>query len=410
MTDLDGADIGAPWYDTVATEQRHHTSGGRWNDDAWDDPAVLATEETAPEPRRSRMLRWLLAGVALLLVTGLVVGGLVGLWVIRQINPSGTAAEGTTFVVQEGDSLVSLATRLKSEGYITHSGVFQWYVKRGGPFTVEPGYYTLRMRDSMGNLAAALRRSPNATFTSVTFPEGFTVAQMARRLETRVPQLSGVKFLAATRDGEVVSAYLPPGVNTLEGLLFPDTYQVSNAETERQVVVRMVKLTERVGRQEGMDDPLKRGELTPYEILIVASMIEREARFDEDRPRIARVILNRLALGMPLQIDATLYYGNDPATSFTVLKERVTPYNTYLRTGLPPTPIANPGRASIRAALNPSVDPSPGDPLCRTLPDPTNCRYLYYVLSDRSGHHVFAATLEQHEENVRRAREAGFLP
>ena len=262
----------------------------------------------------------------------------------------------------------------------------------------------------MGNIAGALRRSPNATFTSVTFPEGFTVAQMARRLATRVPRLDAQQFISATADGEVVSPYLPAGIRSLEGLLFPDTYQVSNAESERQVIVRMVRLTERVGRQEGMDDPLKRGNLTPYQVLIVASLIEREARFEADRPKIARVILNRLELGMPLQIDASLYYGADADTPFSALKERDTPYNTYLRMGLPPTPIANPGRASIRAALNPAVDPAPGDPICRSLPEPTNCRYLYYVLSDRLGNHVFAASLDQHEANVARARAEGVLP
>jgi len=417
VTDVRGDDTETPWYDRVDASGPH---GGpahwgadpatRWHDDVWDDPAVLTASQTARVVRRSRVLRWVALGIALVVVVAAVVGGFIGLWLIRQINPGGTSDEAETFIVSDTDSLVSIATRLKAQGFITHSGVFQWYVKRDGSLEAEPGYYTLRRRDTMGNIAAALRRSPNATFTSVTFPEGFTVAQMARRLSTRVPRLSEEEFLAASADGEVVSPYLPAGVRSLEGLLFPDTYQVSNAESERQVIVRMVRLTERVGRQEGMDDSLKRGVLSPYEVLIVASLIEREARFEEDRPKIARVILNRLALGMPLQIDATLYYGADPDTPFSVLKQRDTPYNTYLRTGLPPTPIANPGRASIRAALNPVVDPPPGDPICRTLSDPTNCRYLYYVLSDRLGNHVFAATLEQHEENVARARAEGVLP
>ena len=112
---------------------------------------------------------------------------------------------------------------------------------------------------------------------------------------------------------------------------------------------------------------------------------------------------------MPLQIDASLYYGQDNRTPFATLKARDTPYNTYLHKGLPPTPIANPGRASIRAALNPSVDPSLGDPICKGLPAGVACKYLYYVVSDKAGHHVFAATLDQHEANVERARQAGLL-
>jgi UPF0755 protein len=346
----------------------------------------------------------------MLIVVAASVGGLVGWWLIRQVNPPGGVGEARNFVVQESDDLVSLSTRLKAEGFITHSGVFQWYVKRQDEIDFVPGYYTLRPRDTMGNIAAALRTPPNATFTTVTFPEGFTLAQIAQRLERRVQRIAATEVLAASRSNEVLSEYRPAGTVSLEGLLFPDTYQVSNAETALQVVQRMVRLMERVGRQEGLDDPLKRNGRTPYEILIVASLIEREAKTEDDRPKIARVIYNRLALGMTLDIDAALYYGNDPATPFSELKARDTAYNLYRRTGLPPTPIANPGRASIRAALNPSVDPPPGDPICRELPDPTACRYLYYVLTDRAGNHAFAATLEQHERNVEAARSAGVLP
>lgn len=409
MTDTDsrGATGGA-WYEQEIAA-RSAVGSDRWRDDIWDDPALLTISETSPPVRRGRLLRWVLVGVAALAVVAAIIGGSIGLWVLRQVNPSGDRGDATTFIVRESDDLVTVSHRLRSQGFITHAGVFQWYVKRGRAIDFTPGYYTLRPRDTMGNIASALRTPPNATFSSVTFPEGYTVAQIGRRLQQKIPRLSASKFVAATKDGEIVSPYLPSGVHSLEGLLFPDTYQVSNAESERQVVVRMVRLLERVGRQEGLDDPLLRGNLSPYEVLVIASLIEREARFDEDRPKIARVILNRLALGMPLEIDASLYYGHDTKTPFSELKSLDTAYNTYLHLGLPPTPIANPGRASIRAALNPAVDPSPGDPICRSLPNPTDCRYLYYVVSDRLGHHTFAATLEQHQANVARAREAGLL-
>jgi UPF0755 protein len=144
-------------------------------------------------------------------------------------------------------------------------------------------------------------------------------------------------------------------------------------------------------------------------VLIVASMIEREAKVEEDRPKIARVILNRLRADMPLQIDATLLYGQPAGASPTALSEIDTPYNTYMHTGLPPTPIANPGRASIQAAVNPAPDPSQGDPICAALPVPTDCHYLFYVVADEEGRHAFAATLEQHEINVQHARDLGLL-
>jgi UPF0755 protein len=144
-------------------------------------------------------------------------------------------------------------------------------------------------------------------------------------------------------------------------------------------------------------------------VLIVASMIEREAKIEEDRPMIARVILNRLAIGMPLQIDATLYYDQDPNLSFDQLKSIDSPYNTYLHLGLPPTPIANPGRASIEAAVNPANNPPEGGAECQNLAK-EQCLYLYYVLADEDGGHAFALTLAEHEANVQKARDAGLLP
>jgi len=385
------------------------TPGSEWHNDAWDDPDELQLSQTAPRRRRGKVFKWFVLVAAILLVGAALTGGAVGMWVIRQVNPPGTAGAPLTFVVSDDDTLVTISHRLKDQGFIAHAGVFEWYVKRKGGLEFEPGYYSLRPRDTMGNIVAALRTSPNETFTSVTFPEGLTARQIGNRLSETVPRLSSARFLDAVTDGEVTSAYLPDDVDTLEGLLFPDTYQVSNGESERQVVARMVKLMERVGRQEGLDDELKRHGLTPYQILIVASMIEKEAKFDEDRPKIARVIYNRLELGMPLQIDATLRYQEDPDTPFAELRAKDTPYNTYLYKGLPPTPIANPGRASIRAALNPAVDPPPGDPICLELSSLQSCRYLYYVLSDKAGHHVFAATAEQHERNVQAARDAGVI-
>ena len=171
----------------------------------------------------------------------------------------------------------------------------------------------------------------------------------------------------------------------------------------------MVTLMERVGRQENIEELAPRIGLTPYQVLIVASLIEREARVPEDRAKIARVIYNRLFLGMPLQIDASLFYQQDPSLSFSEVRFLDNPYNTYLYTGLPPTPIANPGRASIEAALNPVANPSLGDPLCVGLPDGTPCLFLYYVLADEDGRHAFAATFEQHQANTELAREKGLL-
>ena len=133
-------------------------------------------------------------------------------------------------------------------------------------------------------------------------------------------------------------------------------------------------------------------------------MIEQEAKLDEDRALIARVIYNRLFVGTPLQIDATLFYGQDSATPFGTLKAIDTPYNTYLHLGLPPTPIANPGKKSIEAALNPAPNPDPATaPAASRASGSTTCSRT------RAGSHAFATTYEDHRRTSPRRRAAGLL-
>ena len=224
---------------------------------------------------------------------------------------------------------------------------------------------------------------------------------MADRLGSSIDRLSSDEFMAAANSGTIRSSFQPLGVTSLEGMLFPDTYNVSNAESEGQVIERMIALMERVGDQEDIVNRSAALGRTPYEILIIASMIEREAKIPEDRAKIsrgdpqpARHQRARPRNPFPLQIDATVLYGRDiagidPELPFSQLRQIDGPYNTYLRYGLPPTPIANPGRASIQAALESGPEPARRRPDLCGLPDPTQC-YLYYVIADEDGGHVFA--------------------
>jgi UPF0755 protein len=345
-----------------------------------------------------------------LTLLAVVAVGIGGLWYTQQVNPKGDPGDPVTFTVNDADTVETVSNRLEEVGLVSKAWVFQWYVDHHGGLELTPGYYQLRPNDHMGNIMRVLRTPPSQTFTKVTFPEGFTYTKMGARLEQKVPRMTASAFGVAATDGTIRSIYSPKGTNSLEGLLFPDTYQVSNGETEHQVVQRMVDLMERVASQEDIEAKSKAScGYTPYQALIVASMIEKEAAVPEDRPKIARVICNRLFLGMPLQIDATLLYQQPKGSSPTALRKVDTPYNTYMHKGLPPTPIANPGRASIQAALNPAPNPSLGDPICQNLPPNTPCLYLFYVLSDTEGHHVFAATAEQHAANVKKAQQLGLL-
>jgi UPF0755 protein len=308
------------------------------------------------------------------------------------------------FTNNEGDTLASVADRLQTEGIITNARVFSTYVRyKGGLDPIQPGYYTVRPRDDMGNIMKALSTPPTQTFTNVTFPEGYAVARMGARLERDAPRLSAEKFVAAATSGTIRSE-LAPTVTDLEGLLFPDTYQIGGGETEDQIVARMAKQMTRVANSVGIQKaPMTTGR-TPYEILIVASMIEKEAGVDADRALIARVIYNRLFVGTPLQIDATLYYKQDSETPFSTLRDLDTPYNTYLHLGLPPTPITNPSKKSIEAALNPAPNPDPA-----SCPGGVPCIWLFYVLAGEDGHHAFATNYEDHQRNVEAARAAGLL-
>jgi UPF0755 protein len=380
-----------------------------WQHDPWDDPDVTDALVIERTRRQHRSVKYLVYFAGLVVIAGLLVGGGVGLWYLRQVNPSGDPGSVEVFKVLPTDSIEAVSERLQDRGLINNARVFRFYVDHNGGLTLTPGDYELRPRDHLGNVMRVLRTPPSLTYTDVTFPEGFTLEKMSQRLSAKLPRLDPQAFMTAVTDGSIRSAIEPDNVTTLEGLLFPDTYRVSADETPTHVAQRMLDLMDLVLRQEDVVAKGYAEGLTAYQVLIVASMIEKEAKVDEDRPKIARVILNRLALGMPLQIDATLLYGQPAGSSPTALSQVDTPYNTYMHTGLPPTPIANPGRASIQAAVNPAPDPSQGDPICVALPNPKDCHYLFYVVADEDGRHVFAATAEQHEINVQHARDLGLL-
>ncbi|MDJ0769902.1 MAG: endolytic transglycosylase MltG [Ilumatobacter sp.] len=380
-----------------------------WELDGWDEVAEVPAVE--PLRRQTRIVKWAVWLSMVLVIVLVLVAGYVGWWYTGKVQPSNGDVRSVPFTVLETDDVDSIAARLEEGGFVEDESVFTWYVEQKGGLEITPGFYQLPLNDHMGNVLARLRTPPDQTYQRITFPEGFTIEQMGQRLEETMPRLSAEAFVEAANDPFAPARYRGPGQRSLEGLLFPDTYQISNADNEAQVVERMISIMERVASQEDLDEQAEALGRTPYEILVIASMIEKEAKLDEDRAKIARVIYNRLFLGMNLQIDAAVRYGApDPDMPFPQMRQIPGPYNTYLNAGLPVTPIANPGRASIRAALNPAPNPPPGDPICQVLDDPTQgCAYLFYVLASPDGGHAFAVTGEQHQENVNAAAAAGLL-
>ncbi len=381
-----------------------------WHDDPWDRLSAVSEDSLESTPPEFRQLRGVTRTVAIVVSASLLLLGCVGWWTARVLNPSGEPGMAVNFTVNDGDTISSVASRLEKAGIISNATIFRWYVSTKGTVALTPGYYALKPNDNAGSIIEALSTPPAQTFISVTFPEGMTVAQMATRLSEKMTFMKPEDFVAAANSPDTVSALRPKSETSLEGLLFPDTYQISGDDTESRVVARLVSMMERISRQVDLTAGAKARGFRPYEILIIASLIEREAKVASDRSKIAQVVYNRLAKKMKLEIDASVKYGQDPAMSWTDMKATDTPYNTYIHAGLPPTPIANPGKASIQAALAPFGTPPTSDPACVGLPAGIKCEYLYYVLADEAGGHVFATTYDQHLLNVEKAKTAGLLP
>lgn len=383
--------------------------GGHWNDhpaDPWDDhtqlwdeptgvgglthpafagaaaPTRAATSRRAAQRARRRRARRrrLVFSVSMLLV--LVLAG--GAWVLsgRLFSSGGPpdyrgSGTGTvTIKVAPGDDATVIGATLARQGVVESQQAFVAAAKADSrSLSIEPGAYALHKQMS-AKAALAMLLDPSARVSlRMTIPEGSTEATILADLaKTLSAPLTQVKAAAAN----LASLGIPAGYGnpvSAEGFLFPQTYEFDPGTTPAQALQQMVVQFIDADRQAGLTQKAASVGLNPYQVLIVASMIEGEAKFPQDRGKIARVIYNRLAQGMPLGIDATSVYearlaGKDPSSINYNIE---TPYNTRLTPGkLPPTPISNPGEASMAAA----VSPTPGN-------------WTYYVVSDAQGHHTF---------------------
>ena len=327
--------------------------------------------------------------VALAGAVALTLVALVGLWLEHQINPSAHPGTAVDVTIPRGASSSEIAAVLVKDHVISSSFWFRVYLRLHGSGAFDAGVYQVREHDSYASVVKALH-GPQVSHDLV-IPEGFTVSQIADRVGA-LPGHSASAFLALAEGGTVRSPYEPAASNNLEGLLFPDTYTVTPGETDSAILNQMISRFDQEANQEGLNSAATSVGISPYQAVIVASMIEREAKISSDRPLVAEVVYNRLAKGMRLQIDATVLYALGPGHSSLTSSDLAvkSPYNTYLVTGLPPGPIANPGRAAIQAALH-----------------PVQGNYLYYVVVQADGQEAFSATLSGQEANIALARQRG---
>ena len=338
--------------------------------------------------RRRRRRRGVLVMGLLLAMVGLVVFQALQWSAARERKPVPPGRQ-VTITVSEGQGSVEIGRALREAGVVDSVNRFRDVAEeRGLDGLLKPGTYKLVTGMAIDEVLDLLAKGPS-TGVPVTIPEGFTVAQIVEKL-AGTEQFTRAEVEKAVKSKDLIVPHRPKGVTRLEGLLFPDTYGIEPDDTAEGVVQDMLNQLEIVlSRYQLSTAP--RG-LSPYQLLIVASMVEREAKVAADRPKIAAVIYNRLAAGKRLEIDATVEYAVGHAKLTAGDLRSSSPYNTYTSPGLPPTPIAAPGEAAIQAALN----PADGD-------------WIYYVLATEEGEHAFTRSYQEFLDLKAKAKAKGLL-
>ena len=351
-------------------------------------PIVPPTENTtlrpgagALPPRRSRSSRNQVVVFLNFLLSCLIIvvlaGGLAAYFGKREFDAPGPSKTASTILIKPNTGIQEIADQLQRRGLISDARIF-WigvsaYRNDG---SLKAGEYEIKAGASMRDIMEALKSGKSILY-SLTIPEGLTVEQAFDRIARH----------------EVLTGELPAALPA-EGSLATDTMRFQRGATRQDIVDKLIadqqKLVEQIWARRAPDLPIK----SVDEFVILASIVEKETGRADERARVAAVFVNRLNKRMRLQSDPTIIYGlfggkGKPGDRpiYQSDLDKPTPYNTYLINGLPPTPIANPGKAALEAVANPSK---------------TND--LYFV-ADGSGGHVFAATLEEHNENVQRYRD-----
>ena len=296
-----------------------------------------------------------------------------------------------TFKVKDGESLNGLFERLNNENVLRSSFFSKIYIKFNNvEESIKPGTYTVNSDISFNDFLSVLTDGKVSDY-KVTFPEGYTVEDIAKKLEES-KVCTKDEFLKVVKEYPLPS-YIKPNKERkyeLEGFLFPDTYAIPKGTTPKEIVAMMLNRFEGVISeiQSELGITIPKEEYEKY--VIVASMVEKEARDDSERAEIASVIYNRLQKGMPLQIDATVLYALGEHKDTVLYKDLKvdSPYNTYKIKGLPVGPICNPGKPSLLAAIKPA-----------------KTDYIYYLLNPSNNKHYFT---NNYEDFLAKKKEFGY--
>ena len=334
---------------------------------------------------KSAWFRWVWRLVALAVVLGGAAAAGAAWWLQRPLPLAGPSAE---LSIEAGSTPREIAQAWVDAGVMTSPGLlYEWFRWSGQARKIRAGSYEIGRGATPRTLLDKMVQG-RETLEAVRFIEGWTLRQLRSQL-AQAPSLKPTT--AALSDAQLMAALGAPGVPA-EGRFFPDTYVYSRGVSDLTVLRRahrsmQQRLAEAWG-QRAPDSPLK----TPDELLTLASIVEKETGREADRGLVAGVFINRLRIGMPLQTDPTVIYGLGPAFDGNLRKRDLladTPFNTYTRGGLPPTPIALPGRASLRAAVRPQAT-----------------KALYFVARG-DGTSVFSDTLAEHNRAVNKYQRGG---
>lgn len=320
----------------------------------------------------------------------LILIGLITRYSLTILDPADPPGEASDilFQIAPNSSTKQIARQLEEQGLIRNAQAFRLYSQYHElDAKIKAGYYLLNSSMSSQEILGILVRGKTAS-KSFTIPEGYNLAKIIDSLANK-GLIREQLFKDLLVKGDFPYPFLqglPSGQKRLEGYLFPETYNVSLDSTEKDIINVMLAGMDRQIKTLKLEEKAKAHNLTLHQVVTIASMIEREAKVSKDRALISSVIYNRLKIGMRLQIDATVEYalGGHREKIYYKDLEVNSPYNTYKYAGLPPGPIASPGRESLLAAVNPA-----------------KTDYLYYVAKP-DGSHAFAKTLEEHEKNKQR--------
>jgi UPF0755 protein len=361
---------------------------------------LLDETPTPPASHRPdrRMPKALATIVVLVIVVLLMVTAAYGVGKVRNHfrgapDYSGSGSGTAVIQVKPGESAYALAPRLADLGVVKSAAAFRKAANSNSKSSsLQPGYYQLHQHMSAVSALALLLDPTTRLLGHVTIPEGSTENQTLALIakNTKVP-LADLKQAA----GNPAALGLPPyAAGHLEGFLFPATYDIQPGTSAVEVLTTMVQRFIEAADTAGLVQRSKALGLTPYQVITVASLIERESRLQEEYPKVARVVYNRLAKKMTLGIDASILYGLGRTSGVLHASElaKDTPYNTRLHAGLPPTPIASPGDAAIEGALA----PSPGN-------------WLYYVLANKDGHQLFTSSYQEFLRQVAKSKAEGIF-